>query len=111
LTGYAKHDIKDFSTLRVWLSTGARRLLDSLPDGIDKAQIRGALRLLEDDYDSVRSWPSEDSPGGHFTFAGSEDKWKLTYHIVEMEEPVLSVVTIANRRTRRWAWEFYPKKD
>ena len=44
-------------------------------------------------------------------FAGAEDKWKLTYHVVEMEEPVTSVVTITKRRTSRWALNFFPDKD
>jgi hypothetical protein len=58
----------------------------SLPERIDKAQIRGVLRQLEEDYESLRSWPSGDSAGGRFTFAGSHDKWKLTFHLIQMEE-------------------------
>jgi hypothetical protein len=97
--------------LRVWLSRGAQQVLDSLPDGMDKAQIRGVLRQLEEQDDSLRTWPVDDSSGGRFTFAGSEDKWKITYHVVEMEEPVTSVVTITKRRTSRWALNFFPDKD
>ncbi len=97
--------------MRVWLSNGARQFLDSLPEGIAKAQIRGVLRQLEEDYESVRIWPSDDSSGGRFTFAGSNDKWKLTFHLVQMEELVVSVVTIGKRRTSKWVWESYPAKD
>lgn len=97
--------------MRVWLSDGARKFLDSLPEGIDKAQIRGVLRQLEDDYESVRSWPADDSSGGRFAFAGSHDKWKLTFHLVQMDELVASVVTIGKRRTSKWVWESYPAKD
>jgi hypothetical protein len=85
--------------------------LDSLPDGIDKAQIRGVLRQLEEDYESVTSWPSDDSSGGRFAFAGSNDKWKLTFRLVQMEEWVLSVVMIGKRRTSKWVWASYPPKD
>ncbi len=97
--------------MRVWLSRGAQQVLDSLPDGLDKAQIRGVLRQLEEEDESLQSRPVDDSSGGRFTFAGAEDKWKLTYHVVEMEEPVTSVVTITKRRTSRWALRFFPDKD
>lgn len=97
--------------MRVWLSKAAQQVLDSLPDGLDKAQIRGVLRQLEEEDDSLQSWPVDDSSGGRFAFAGSDDKWKLTYHVVEMDDPVTSVVTITKRRTSRWALKFFPDND
>lgn len=97
--------------MKVWISKAAQQLLDSLPDGLDKAQIRGVIRQLEREDELLETWPSGDFPGGRYAFAGADDKWKLTYHVVEMEEPVTSVVTIAKRRTSRWAMKFYPSKD
>jgi hypothetical protein len=66
------------------------------------------LRPLEEDYESLRSWPSDDSLGGRFTFAGSHDKWKLSFHLIQMEELVASVVTIGKRRTNK---RVYRAKD
>ena len=97
--------------MRVVLDKESRLLLESMPEGIDKAQIRGVLRELASDYDAVKSWPAGDYPGGRYSVAGSGDKWKITYHLVEMEEPVVSVVSIKKRRTIPWALQFYPKKD
>ncbi len=97
--------------MKVWLSKAAQQLLDSLPDGLDKAQIRGVIRQLESEDELLETRPSGDFPGGRYTFAGADDKRKLTYHVVAMEEPVLSVVTITKRRTSRWALRFYPNKD
>lgn len=97
--------------MKVWLSKAAQQLLDSLPDGLDKAQIRGVIRQLETEDESLETRQSGDFPGGRYAFAGADDNWKLTYHVVEMEEPVTSVVTITKRRTSRWALKFYPSKD
>jgi hypothetical protein len=97
--------------LKVWLSKAAQTVLESLPDGLDKAQIRGVIRQLESEDEQLKTWRSDDFPGGCYAFAGADDQWKLTYHVVEMEEPVTSVVTITKRRTSRWALKFYPDKD
>lgn len=97
--------------MKVLLAKEPRRFIESLPEGIDKAQILGALQQLAGEYDSVESWPTGDYQGGRYAVAGTGDQWKITYHLVEMDEPVVSVVSIKKRRTIHWGLRFYPKKD
>ncbi|MGH7838458.1 MAG: hypothetical protein ACREQC_11640, partial [Candidatus Binataceae bacterium] len=85
--------------------------LKSLPEGIEKAHIRGVLKRLASDIESLKPCPSGDFKGGFYVFAGPKDKWKITYQILELEEPVVNVVTIKKRITLPWALAFYPKDD
>jgi hypothetical protein len=97
--------------LKLVLAKEPRQLLDSLPETVGKAQILRVLRALADEHETVASWPTGDYTGGRFTVAGTDDEWKITFHLVEMDETVVSVVAIKKRRTLPWALRFYPKKD
>lgn len=97
--------------MRVIESSEASKTLKSLADGVEKAQIRGVLRRLADDIASLHPCPSGDFKGGFYVFAGNKDQWKITYQILELEEPVVNVVSIKKRITIPWALAFFPKDD
>lgn len=97
--------------MRVIESSQASKTLKSLPEGIDKAHIRAVLRRLGNDIASLKPCPSGDFKSGFYVFAGAKDKWKITYQILELEEPVVNVVTIKKRITLPWALSFFPKDD
>lgn len=97
--------------MKVVLSRQARELLDSLPVDLDKAQIRGVLRRLAEEDETLESWDTPEFAGGRFSVAGPNDAWRISYHVVELDEPVISVVTIRKRRTIPFALRFYPRKN
>ncbi len=98
--------------MRLSLSEPARKALEALPEGLEKAQLRGTLKRLAENDAADPHCSSPEVPGGRFFFAGAKDEWKITYRVVEIEdEEVISVVTIKKRRTLPWAIEFFPKGD
>lgn len=97
--------------MKVSLSAQAAKFLDSMPVGIDKAQILGMLDRLGQDDGTLEEYGSPDYPGGMYVLAGTKGQWKITYHVVRMAEPVISVVTIKKRRTLPWALDFPPKRS
>jgi hypothetical protein len=97
--------------LRLFLNRQPEEFLDGMSDSVARAQIIGALQSLAGETYSGAICRSADFAGGRYTFVGTRDEWKITFHIVEEPEPILSVVTIKKRRTWSWALEFYPKRD
>ena len=92
--------------------------LEALPEGLEKAQIRGALNRLAKNNRQTPLARAQKCPAGDFSSSvGAEDEWKITYRLLEIEneelilEEVISVVAIKKRRTHHWATEFYPKGD
>jgi hypothetical protein len=97
--------------VKVSLSSQAAGFLDSMPEGIDKAQILGMLERLGLGNGVFEECGSADYPGGRYILAGTTGQWKITYHVVRMAEPIISVVTIKKRRTLPWALDFRPKRS
>jgi hypothetical protein len=97
--------------LRLHLSPEAESFLAGMDDHIARAQIRAVLQALASLTYTGTVCISKDYPGGSYAFVGVGDRWKITFHVVDAPEPVLSVVTIKKRRTLPWALEFYPKRD
>lgn len=95
--------------MKVILSPEAAGTFDSMPEGLDKAQIRGILERLGRGEPLPESLEAEGA--GRYALAGVKQEWKITYHRVELEEPVISVVTIKKRRTIPWALDFRPKRS
>ncbi len=97
--------------MRVTLTPRARAEYEAIAGDLDKAQILGLLRQLEEHYERVPKFETDEYPDGRYAFAGEGDGWKVTFHQVELEETVVSVISIKRRRTVKWALRFYPKKD
>lgn len=97
--------------MRVTLTARARAEYEAISGEIDKAQVLGLLRQLGEHYEKVPKFETDEYPGGRYAFAGDDDGWKVTFHKVELDETVVSVISIKPRRTVKWALRFYPKKD
>ncbi len=94
------------------MSEPARKALEALPEGLEKAQLRGALKRLAESDAGDPHCANPEAAGGRFFFAGPEGKWRITYHIVKIEdEDMIWVVTIKKRPTLHWTIEFFPKGD
>jgi hypothetical protein len=92
-------------------SKAARQSLDALRENLEKAQIHGVLRRLAEEDETLDRWEASGSEGVMYCLAGEGASWKITYHIVELDEPVISVVSIKKRRTTPFALRFYPRKN
>jgi hypothetical protein len=95
--------------VKVILSGEATKAFDGMPEGIDKAQIRWVLDRLGRGEELPESRDAEGA--GKYVLAGTRQEWKVTYHIIELEEPIVSVVTIKKRRTIPWGLDFRPKRS
>lgn len=97
--------------MRVTLTPRARAEYEAVAGDVDKAQVLGLLRRLGERYDEVPKFETDEYSGGRYAFAGNGDGWKVTFHKVELDESVVSVISIKPRRTVKWALRFFPKKD